>query len=164
MRLYVTDRPRFDRMLRLEDGRWPVWRTALHLAEARPLLGYGGKDGFKAAYPEAFARVNPGAVSEFRDGAGHAHNMALALATEYGLPALALHLAFWIVVLHWLWRRRHDSPDGWCLGLGVATVAVVGGQFEPYPARVMQGAAIHAFLGLAIALSLSPPPSSPESA
>lgn len=141
----------------LRNGRWPIWRTSLHLVGERPLTGWGGKDGFRIAYREAFPGVNPGAISEFPEGAVHAHNLELALAAEYGLPALALHLAFWGAVLWWLWRRRQEAPEGWRLGLAVAAVAFVGGQFEPYPTRLVQGAAIHAFLGLAIALALPPP-------
>lgn len=143
-------------VLAMRNGRWPVWSTSLHLIHARPLTGLGGKDAFQAAYRTAFPLVNPGAVSEFPAGAAHAHNTALALTAEYGLPALLLHMLYWGTVLWWLWRRRHECPEAWRLGLGVAVVAFVGGQFEPYPTRVVQGAAIHAFLGLAVALALSP--------
>lgn len=163
-RQYATDPRRFAKMVNLQDGRWPIWRASIALAGERPMLGLGGKDAFKLAYPAAFQRANPGAVSEFPNGAPHAHNAALSLATEYGLPALVLQFGFWLVVLLWLWRHRIEAPDAWRLGLGVASVAFIGGQFEPYPTRVMQGAAIHAFLGLAIALALAPPAATkPES-
>lgn len=156
LRQWLTDPGRFAQTIALQDGRWPIWRTALRLAGERPILGLGGKDAFLQAYPAAFQATNPGLVSEFPQGAPHAHNAALALATEYGLPALGLHVAFWTVVLIWLWRRRHAAPDAWRLGVGVAGVALVGGLFEPYPTRLMQSAAIHACLGLAVALALTP--------
>jgi hypothetical protein len=155
-RFAATDPGRLSAALQLQDGRWPIWRTSLHLVGERPLLGYGGKDAFKIAYREAFPVVNPGQTSEFPDGAPHAHNAALALIAEYGTPALLLHVAFWAAILIWLWRRRHEAPDGWRLGVGVAVVAVVGGIFEPYPTRAVQGVAIHACLGLALSLALSP--------
>jgi hypothetical protein len=155
-RFATTDPHRFASMLALQDGRWPIWRTSLFLACEHPVLGCGGKDAFKAAYRDAFPEVLPDEPSEFADGAPHAHNAALSLVAEYGLPALLLHLAFWGFTLVWLWRRRHDSPDAWRLGLGVAVVALVGGMFEPYPTRAVQSIAIHAALGLAVALAMMP--------
>lgn len=155
-RFATTDPDRFAQSLHLQDGRWPIWRTSLALAAEQPILGWGGKDAFKAAYRDAFPRVQPGAVSEFPDGAPHAHNATLSLVAEYGLPALVLHLVFWATALVWLWRRRLEAPEAWSLGLGVVAVAVVGGMFEPYPTRVVQSTAIHAALGLALALALLP--------
>lgn len=157
-RQYATDRGRFTKTVELRDGRWPIWRTSWHLAGQRPILGLGGKDAFKEAYREAYPVVNPGVRNEFPNGAGHAHNAALSLVAEYGLPALALQVAFWTAVLAWLWRRRRTAPDAWRLGVGVAAMAAVGGLFEPYCTRVMQGVAIHAALGLAVALALDPAP------
>lgn len=155
VQMVVATPGRLTNTLQLKETRWPIWRTSLHLAAERPLVGWGGKDAFKEAYRVAYPAVNPGADNEYPEGAPHAHNTALALSAEYGLPAFALHLAFWLTALAWLWRRRHAAPDGWRLGLGVATIAFVGGMFEPYAARLVQGAAIHAALGLALALGFA---------
>lgn len=154
-RFAATEPGRLQRSLRFEDGRWPIWATSLHLAAERPLFGWGGKEGYKAAYREAFPIVQPGAISEFPDGAPHAHSSGLALVAEYGAPALGLHAAFWGSVLWWLWRRRRDAPVAWQAGVGVAATAFVGGLFEPYTTRAVQGIAIHAALGFAVALSFA---------
>lgn len=155
-RFAITEPGRLERSLRFEDGRWPIWSTSLHLAEQRPLTGWGGKDGFKVAYRSAFPEVNPGVVSEFPNGAPHAHSSVIAIVAEYGIPALALHLAFWGSALAWLWTRRRDAPAAWQAGIGAAIAAFVGGMFEPYATRAVQGIAIHAALGFALALALSP--------
>ncbi len=155
-RLALTQPERLQRTLQLQDGRWPIWRTAVHLFEQRPLTGWGGQDAFKAAFRSQFASVNPGQTPEFANGAPHAHNSALSLASEYGLPAVILCAAFWLTALGWLWRRRHVAPEGWRLGVGIATIVLVGGMFEPYTTRSVQGFAIYAALGLALALGLRP--------
>ena len=142
--------------LQMKDGRWPIWRTAVQLASERPLTGWGGQNAFKAAFRDTFAQVNPGQKPEFINGAPHAHSSLLALAAEFGLPAVGLHIAFWLIALGWLWRQRRRAPAAWGLGVGVAMVALTGGLFEAYATRVLQAVAIYGGLGLALALALDP--------
>lgn len=153
-RFAITQPDRLANTMRLQDGRWPIWRTSIALIGERPMTGWGGQNTFKLAYKDHFDAANPGQIPEFAGAAPHAHNAILALWAEYGLPALVLCAAFWLTALGWLWRRRHVAPAGWQLGIGVAAVALVGGMFEPYATRAVQGAAIHAALGLAMALGL----------
>ena len=151
-RMLLTEPSRAQATIQMQDGRTPIWRTSLHLISERPLTGWGGNKGFQPAFRDAYATINPGSTPEFLDGAPHAHNSALALASQFGLPAVILHAAFWLIALVWLWQRRIASPEAWQLGIGVASVAIIGGLFEPYATRVLQGIGIHAMLGVALAL------------
>jgi hypothetical protein len=153
-RMALTDPGRLQRTMQLQDGRWPIWRTSVHLIKERPISGWGGQTAFQRAFRDAYATVNPGSTPEFADGAPHAHNSGLALVSQFGAPALVLHSALWLAVLLWLWRRRHEHPAAWQVGVAVAATAFVGGLFESYTTRVMQGVAMHAALGAAIALAL----------
>lgn len=153
-RMALTDPGRLERTMQFEDGRWPIWRTTVHLIGERPLTGWGGQVACQRAFRDAYATVNPGSTPEFADGAPHAHNSGLALVAQFGAPALLLHSALWLAVLIWLWRRRRDCPAAWQVGVAVAATAFVGGLFESYATRVMQGVAMHAALGAAIALAL----------
>jgi len=154
-RMLITEPNRAMATVHMQDGRLPIWRTSLHLISERPLTGWGGNPGFQPAFRDAYATVNPESQPEFPNGAPHAHNSALALASQFGVPALILHVAFWVIAMGWLWRRRAISPEAWQLGVGIVAVAVVGGLFESYATRVLQGVGIHAALGVALAIGLS---------
>ncbi len=152
-RMAITERSRLQKLLEGRDGRWPIWMASLDIVARNPVLGVGSRDAFTAAYPEAFARAVPGQVSEFPDGAPHAHNTFLALAAEYGLPAVALHLALVGSVLVVTWRTRRQRPQAWSLAIGVAVTGVVGGCFEPYATQSVPGFAFHGLLGLALGMA-----------
>lgn len=152
-RMALTDADRLRNMFAGKDGRWPIWTTSLAIAREHPLLGVGGREAFQREYPETFARVLPGAVSEFPRGAPHAHNTVLALAAEHGIPAVPLHLALIGSVLVVTWRRRRERPRAWSLAVGVAAAGVVGGGFEPYAIQSVPGVAFHGLLGLALGMA-----------
>jgi O-antigen ligase len=152
-RMYLTDARRLQKMADGNDGRWPIWNASLLLIREQPLLGCGGRAAFQTAYVEAFPRANPGARSEFPEGAPHAHNTQLALAAEYGIPAAVLHLGFLGAVLLACWRRRRESPAGWSLACGVVATTLAAGCFEPYPTQAVPGLAGAAALGVALGLA-----------
>jgi O-antigen ligase len=88
------------------SGRLDIWRTALAMYAGHPLNGVGVR-GFRYAYPDYapkgdhFLRYEPCGVGE---GACHAHQDVLEVASETGTLGLALWLAG--VALAWrAWRR-----------------------------------------------------------
>jgi O-antigen ligase len=123
----LTQPQRFDDLLAMRDGRWPIWRTTVAVIAEHPLLGTGSGSGFRAAFREAYPRVAPGVPQEFPDGAPHAHNTPLALAAEHGIPGALLWAAMLVAALAGL---RRAPPVVWRAGLGMAIVALVFGQFE----------------------------------
>lgn len=156
-RMALTDADRLRNMFSGQDGRWPIWTASLAIVREHPLLGVGGREAFQRAYPETFARVLPDAVSEFPNGAPHAHNTALALAAEHGIPAVLLHLALLGSVLVVTWRRRRERLRAWSLSVGVVAAGVVGGGFEPYAIQSVPGFAFHGLLGLALGMAYGEP-------
>ncbi len=73
-------------------GRLRIWGTAARMFEAHPLNGVGVR-GFRYAYP-SFAEPGDAFVDTVSDeGASHAHQIVLEIASESGVPGLIL----WIV-------------------------------------------------------------------
>lgn len=128
--LFATQRERFDRLIQLKDGRWPIWRASIAVIAEHPLIGTGGTTSFRAAYRDIYPSVVPDIPTEFSDGAAHAHNTQLSHAAEHGLP-----FAFtWLVLIGsvWLhlWRNRHENPGAFQCGTGLIVTALCFGQFE----------------------------------
>jgi O-antigen ligase len=156
--LSMLSERRFQQMMAGENGRWPIWGATLVMIGDHPLLGVGGRKAWTAAYPEAYQRSGTTVPNEFAksDGrAAHAHNTVLAIAAEYGTPAAVLHIALIVCVLVVVWRRRQESPGGWQLACGIASLGFVAGSFEPYPVQSVGGLAFHAWLGLALGVALA---------
>jgi O-Antigen ligase len=125
--LRLSQPERLERMLAFEDGRWPIWHTSLSIISQSPLLGAGGSPGYKAAYEAAYPLVEPNIPNEFPGGAPHAHNTQLSQAAEHGIP-----LAFlWLIMIGLpLWYLRRSDPTLFRAGVGMATMALIFGQFE----------------------------------
>jgi O-antigen ligase len=125
--LRLSQPERLQGMLAFEDGRWPIWHTSLHVISQSPLLGAGGSLGFKAAYEAAYPVVEPNIRNEFPGGAPHAHNTQLSQAAEHGIPLAVL----WLIMIGLpLWYLRHSDPKLFRAGVGMATMALIFGQFE----------------------------------
>ena len=73
-------------------GRLRIWSTAARMFEAHPLNGVGAR-GFRYAYP-SFAEPGDAFVDSVSDeGASHAHQIVLEIASETGVPGLILWIA-----------------------------------------------------------------------
>ena len=73
-------------------GRLRIWGTAIRMFQAHPINGVGAR-GFRYAYP-AFAKPGDAFVDDTgEEGASHAHQIILEIASETGV----LGLIFWIV-------------------------------------------------------------------
>jgi len=98
-----------------------IWRSALHLAEKRPVLGVGMKN-FRVACADPEIGL-PASVAN--RCATHTHNLYLEFLTESGVPGF---LAFVLLVAVWarqLWRGWRVKPHNlWLLGplVGVAVL------------------------------------------
>jgi hypothetical protein len=125
--LHLTHPERLQNMLALRDGRWPIWRTTVHLIAENPLFGTGGDTAYRQAYATAYPTLNPDIPNEFPKGVPHAHNTLLSLAAEDGIPLAILWLALLVIVLVAL---RRAPPDVWRSGLGMFALAMVFSQFE----------------------------------
>jgi hypothetical protein len=158
-RMAMTDSVRLRQMLAGQDGRLPIWQVTATMIDERPLLGIGSRKSFELAWNETYERIAPGPPNEFGADGGcpHAHNWLLAVAAEHGLPAAVLHLALVLTVLVLLWRRRHEAPEAFQAGCGIAVAAVVCAIFEPLPTQAAPGMGFHAALGYVLGTSYSNP-------
>lgn len=89
------------------SGRLDIWRTALRMYAAHPFNGVGVR-GFRYAYPDYAGRRDHFVVSDEACGEGngacHAHQILLEVATETGSAGLLLWLAAAGLALA-RWRR-----------------------------------------------------------
>lgn len=104
-----------------------IWRSALHLAAERPLLGVGMKN-FRVACADPAVALPETVTNRC---ATHTHNLYLEFLTEAGVPGF---LGFVLLVAAWgrhLWRAWWIEPRNfWLLGPMVA-VAVHLWPFGP---------------------------------
>lgn len=121
---------RFEKMLRFEDGRWPIWKTSVTMAAQHPVVGIGSSRAYRSAYLDLYDVVNPSIPNEFPKGAPHAHNAFLSLVAEHGLPAVVLWLALLVVVLRALHARVATHPQTWRTGAALVAGFLAAGLFE----------------------------------
>ncbi len=152
--MVLANPEKVERMRRLEDGRRYIWPVSLGIVNDHPAFGVGGARAFKPVYKERFATAYPDQTPEFANGAPHAHNSFISIAAEHGLPALLLYLAWIGAILLFLWRRRDASPEAWSLGVAAVAFAFAAGMFENYAGDSEAAYALHAALGLAVAIAL----------
>jgi O-Antigen ligase len=146
-----TQPERLEKMLALDDGRWPIWTTSLALIRENPWLGTGGPYAYREAYRDKYAPVNGNIYNEFPHGAPHAHNTQLAHASEYGIPYALL----WLTLLGiTLWHLRHADPLIFRAGVGMAVMAIVFGQFEKIDGESQR--VLWTGLGMMLALKSNP--------
>lgn len=103
-------------------GRLPIWRTALAMSAAHSINGVGVR-GFRHAYPAHAAPDDPWVDPERTQGALHAHQWLLEVASETGAVGLicwfaAIFVAFraWRSAAH-VARVRAAAP-----GIALATM------------------------------------------
>lgn len=98
--VFAGDEAAFDHAL---SGRLPIWTTAMRMAKAHPVNGVGVR-GFRHAYPEYAAADDPWVDELSRQGAMHAHQLVLELASETGLIGLLSWIAAAIFAFR-CWRK-----------------------------------------------------------
>jgi O-antigen ligase len=95
-------------------GRLHVWSAAIHVAEQRPLYGFGA-DSFLTATLARQAR--------FQAPVRYAHSLPLEAAVELGIVGFVLVLALYAASVHALLQRR-NTPQVWLLGPAVAAFLI----------------------------------------
>jgi O-antigen ligase len=89
-------------------GRLRIWGTAVRMFEAHPVNGVGAR-GFRYAYP-TFAEPGDAFVDNVSDeGASHAHQIVLEVASETGIVGLILWIAGAAIALRAWFRARDDA-------------------------------------------------------
>lgn len=108
--LLLAGLPEFrDRLWSIVDlsqnqGRLTIWKTALAMVKAHPLLGVG-----PGLFGEMFYSFK---VPGFSDAFTHAHNDLLNVAANYGVPAAAAWLGMWIAFIGGARKSYlHEQPD-----------------------------------------------------
>jgi len=92
-------------------GRLDIWTTSLRIFAAHPVNGVGVR-GFRYAYP---ASAHPGdhflTVEKCADGEGacHAHQVVLEVATETGIVGLLAWLAAVVLAVRTWWRAGVEA-------------------------------------------------------
>jgi O-antigen ligase len=135
-----------------KNGRYVIWDVAAHIIVDHPLLGVG-EEKYKEVSDRYLKTLYPD-LSQDRAylRTPDAHNSALGLAAEHGIPGVILFAVFMASILRHLYRRRNENLAGWQLGCGVAAALAVGSQFEHYAGH---SAPSYAFvMGMAFAVAL----------
>ncbi len=89
------------------SSRLLIWKTSLTIVKEHPLFGVG-----QSNFGREYSLALPEDIND-RYRKGHAHNDLLHIAAISGLPALALYLGIWIVILGrikrvWLSKREDN--------------------------------------------------------
>jgi O-antigen ligase len=111
----------------------------------RPLLGHGGRQGFRAAYGAYYAAwlgEQAEAPRKPMRRTPHAHNLLLILASEHGVPAVLLHLSVLGLILGQGWVARDRAPVAFARMGAIVAVWVTSGQFNNL---ISQGESAYAF-------------------
>jgi glycosyltransferase involved in cell wall biosynthesis len=96
----------------LED-RLALWRLALSLIAAHPLLGIG-----IGTFSEVVGSIAPASLlSNGRLDVPHAHNLYLQFALDLGLPGLVAFIAMLAGAAHLTWRAVRRGPTARARGL-----------------------------------------------
>ena len=100
---YVQNHPILSRVasISLESGgvRFTIWSMALQGAMERPLVGWG-QEGFNYVFNKYY---RPELVTQ-EPWFDRAHNVVIDWLIAGGVPAMLLYLAFYVVLLYYLWR------------------------------------------------------------
>lgn len=129
----LRDLTRFDAST---QERLYLWRSALQLIAARPLLGVG-PDNFVVGYPAARA-PETARISGADTLSRSAHSWVLRIATDAGLAGLAAYLALLAAGAWFAWRARTRvaafamATLAAHLGQGVVAVDHVGVDWVPW--------------------------------
>lgn len=142
--LMVTSPKRVERLLSLNDGRFPIWRQAVAVANEHPALGIGGRNAWKAEYELRIADAASRGEKLPSAGLADAHNSFLALSAEHGLPTALLVSAFLVALV---WSRRREGRTAVTATLATAACVVVASQFENYLGHTIPSVAAFAALG-----------------
>ncbi len=134
------------------EVRRGLYRSAADLVAHAPLRGAG-----LGSYPAAYLRTRDAAEARLEAGrrAFHAHNDALHVAVEGGVPAFALLLAWWAAAGWMLLRGAGAGARGVGAGaLGMLAALAVGGLgdgvlVDPAPVLLAAAAMYVALVGVA---------------
>ena len=133
-----------------------LWRKTIAMIHDQPLIGVGAGN-----FPVVFPRYE-----HLREAKPHAHNDALQVLAELGLPGLLLFLALLAALALRLWRSLcGDTERGRFAVLaglaGLLAVFVVGGLVEVPFALAATAAGLAWTMGLSAALQPRPAPTAP---
>lgn len=132
---------RFFAMVRLDDQRWGVWAGAVRLIGELPWFGVGSQSNYADAYVSL--NIEPLGMGAY----GHAHNIALGLAAEHGLPALGCYIALLAGLVRWCYKS--GALTAGCMSLFVAWIVM--GQFE----HILFFREVHGLFGLLLGLHVA---------
>lgn len=108
------------------SGRLDIWRTSLRMIEAHPWNGVGVR-AYRQAYPQFAPADDHFVVAEScgaGEGACHAHQLLLEIASETGGIGLALWLAAVALAVR-AWRRRPAVARAQAFPVTLALVAML---------------------------------------
>lgn len=92
-------------------ARFDFWREGMDLFAARPLTGWGSGSYYESLVSDSPAAQQMNAVTE-RTGMHTAHNAAVTIAAENGLPGLLSFVALVIGMVRLAARSRHPARYG----------------------------------------------------
>ena len=149
--IWIVNAAALQALVNMEDGRLTIWRVAAHVAAEHPWFGVG-EGRFAAANDLMLPKLYPDHSQDTWLNSPDAHNSILGLASEHGIPAVLLFVAFIGSLLRHLYRRRMENPHGWRLGCGAAAALAFGSQFEHYAGHSAPSYAFFVALAFAVAM------------
>lgn len=134
------------------DGRWIIWKISAGIVADHPIMGAGGGQSFQAMYSRRWHALDE--TEHFfpsEPTMPHAHNSFLAIAAEYGVPALALFMLFLFTILRGLYRLRLGDREAWSMGAAVFVAWMTAGQFNDLAGQSETAFVFYAVFGLCLA-------------
>lgn len=163
--LHAVRPAKFDDLVSGRDGRLAIWTVTAGMVVDAPMLGAGSAHDWKDEY----ARRWPEAVG-WRDDlpnrepeVPHAHSSLLTIASLHGLPALALHVVFLLLLARAVRRRLTVDRDAGAAAGALIVAWLAAGLFNNLSGQGETAYAFYLQLGLLLAGgALSPPSTRPS--
>ncbi len=149
--LWIVNAAALHAIVNLQDGRLTIWQVAAHVVAEHPWFGVG-EGRFAAANDLMLPKLYPDHSQDTWLKSPDAHNSILGLASEHGIPAVLLFVAFIGSILRHLYRCRMENPHGWRLGCAAAAALAFGSQFEHYAGHSTPSYAFFVALAFAVAM------------
>ena len=103
-------------------GRLRIWSTAVRMATDHPINGVGAR-GFRYAYPSYAVAGDPFVDAKGEEGALHAHQIVLEVASETGLIGIVSWIAGFFFAIR-AWRRAGPIARNRAVAPAIALVAM----------------------------------------
>lgn len=132
------------------EERLSIWHVSAHMLMSSPWFGTGSRAEFESQYEKIFKELMSNPKAEDQATAFDAHNTFLAIACQYGLPALLFYVSGLISILLYAFRMRHERQSAFALTVAIVVCSSVCGMSESLATHTVTSYGIFLPLGLAL--------------